>query len=59
MKKNAGIYFIAASFVITIVGSVLKIEHASDADWFLGAGIVTICVGIVILIYTFINKRST
>jgi hypothetical protein len=38
MKRNAGIYLILISIVVTTIGSILKIRHANGADFFLASG---------------------
>jgi hypothetical protein len=58
MKKIWGIYLFASWLVLTITGSVLKIKHASGADFFLAAGVLTFIAGIVLLVYRLLNKRS-
>ncbi len=59
MKKNAWLFLILVSFVASGVGSVLKIKHSAGADFFLGVGLITFILGIGILIYKLLAKKST
>ena len=58
MKRNAGIYLIIVSVAVTTIGGILKIQHANGADFLLGAGIISIIIGIGLLLYKLFDKRS-
>jgi uncharacterized membrane protein len=58
MKRNAGIYLILLSFIITAIGSVLKIKHAAASDFFLAIGIIAFVVGFGIVLYKLSQWKS-
>ncbi len=58
MKRNAGIYLILISIVVTTIGSILKIRHANGADFFLASGIVTFLTGLALLLYRLSKKTA-
>jgi hypothetical protein len=58
MKKNVGIFLILASFAFCAIGAILKIKHTSGADLFLGVGMVSLLLGICLLVYQSLNKKS-
>ncbi len=57
MKRNAGIYLIIVSVVVTAIGGILKIKHATGADFFLAVGIISIIIGIGLLLYKLFDKK--
>lgn len=59
MKKNTGIILLLASFVITTIGSFLKIMHAPTfPDIFLGIGMITFVIAFCMIIYQLVVRRT-
>jgi hypothetical protein len=58
MKRNAGIYLILVSIVVTAIGSVLKIQHQAGADFFLAVGIISFIIGAGIVLFKLFRKNS-
>jgi hypothetical protein len=56
--KKTGIYLLIASFILTGIGSILKIRHAQHADLLLGVGMLSLLIGIGLLIYEMAEKKA-
>ncbi len=44
------------SFVLTAIGSVLKIRHANGSDFFLALGIIVFLIGLALILYKLSKK---